>query len=478
MPENPPKPSLAALCAWCDRFTAWLLGTMLVFSPWAFGTTQTWSIQLMNAGGWALGALCLVHRGLAGNRQKSQRVSSAVAGMALLTALLLAYILASAWNASATYFPGEWRLQEHPFLSWLPHSYDAPATWKAFWNFLALASAFWATHDWLASSPDRGGESRRAPQLSSRLRLLLWIMSLNAALLALEAVVQRTSGTPNLLWFQPTHDNKDAAAQFGPFAYRSNAAQYLNLVWPVTLGFWWWLQREAWQRGKRRGLQHVLLPCVLVMAAAALYSLSRAGAGIAAMLLVAACVLLGMQRDAPLQMRIGVLSLGLLTLAAGIFVSWNTLSRRFADTWQDPLSGRAETYAIAEGMARDYPWFGTGPGTFNNLFQVYRENPEQYWPAQLHNDWLEMRITFGRVGFALILAALVIASLRWLTPGGVPRDNTFLLLTLLALTGCLAHARYDFPFQIYSIQFVFVVLAAVLFSSSRVRRSGSRGAEV
>jgi hypothetical protein len=30
------------------------------------------------------------------------------------------------------------------------------------------------------------------------------------------------------------------------------------------------------------------------------------------------------------------------------------------------------------------------------------------------------------------------------------------------MAGCLAHARYDFPFQIHSIVFLFLVLCAIL----------------
>ena len=32
--------------------------------------------------------------------------------------------------------------------------------------------------------------------------------------------------------------------QFGPYAYRANASQYFNLLWPVCLGFWWTLNRS------------------------------------------------------------------------------------------------------------------------------------------------------------------------------------------------------------------------------------------
>jgi len=150
-------------------------------------------------------------------------------------------------------------------------------------------------------------------------------------------------------------------------------------------------------------------------------------------------------------------------------LAWSSFGKRVTDTWNDPLSGRRETYALARQMAVDYPWLGTGPGTFETLFQVYRQSPDQYWPAQLHDDWLEFRITFGRVGFGLMLAALGLAMTRWVSGSGVPRDSTFLLMTTMALAGCLAHARVDFPFQIYSVEFVFVVLCAVLFTSSRPR---------
>ena len=42
-----------------------------------------------------------------------------------------------------------------------------------------------------------------------------------------------------------------------------------------------------------------------------------------------------------------------------------------------------------------------------------------------------------------------------------------MLLIWLALLGCLAEARYDFPFQIYSIVFLFLTICAVIFNLSR-----------
>src|SRR3954467_10675964 len=44
----------------CDILAGFLIQFMLVFSPWAFGTTEPWSIWTMNLCGYALGILLLV----------------------------------------------------------------------------------------------------------------------------------------------------------------------------------------------------------------------------------------------------------------------------------------------------------------------------------------------------------------------------------------------------------------------------------
>jgi O-antigen ligase len=121
----------------------------------------------------------------------------------------------------------------------------------------------------------------------------------------------------------------------------------------------------------------------------------------------------------------------------------------------------------ARPMAADYPWFGTGPGTFETVFQLYRPSLDTYWPAQLHNDWLETRITFGLLGSGLIWAALGIVLVRWFFPGGIHGGRRFMLLAWLAMAGCLLHARFDLPFQIPSIVSLFLVLCAILSVLSR-----------
>jgi O-antigen ligase len=163
--------------------------------------------------------------------------------------------------------------------------------------------------------------------------------------------------------------------------------------------------------------------------------------------------------------KLGLLILVIGVLLAGFAIGGDKLGDRMKDL---NLDGRERMYEVGRLMAAEHPVFGSGPGTFNMLFQFYRTSPDEYWPAQLHNDWLETRITFGWVGSALIAAALLtVLGRRWL-PGGIRCGWRFAALLWLALAGCLAHARYDFPLQVHSVLFLFLIVCAILFNLSRV----------
>lgn len=591
----------------CETGTEALIYLTVVFSPWAFGTTQPWAIRTMDVAGYSLGLLLALklwvrwHKGYrpakwgrndrrdegarevmdrpasastegggyqtaapdgggataAGSAERVDALSPGEAGapghrlvihrhkwrrrrrgwewrltavLTGLTAAILGYCLISAVNASATCRPQDQIFVYHEHvIKWLPHSLDDASTWAVFWDYLALACAFFAVRDWLFGKSDReqraeyvDASSRYVLRAPDRLRRLLWVMAVNGGLLALEGIAQRLEGSGDLLFVLKPRINQAAEAQFGPYAYRGNAAAYFNLLWPVCLGFWWTLQRSH-EAGRRH---HLLLLCAGLMAACPIISTSRAGAVVDFWLLTAGTAFLllsslrrvsygaerggsashesrerhrhGSRSGAEPQRSPAVLRSGapatylqrqkdavkriftiprrtrpalLLAFWAGALVlgcvfGWKALQHRWPQLPKD-YAARDDIYQQARPMATDYPVFGTGPGTFAAVFSLYRISPETYWPAQAHNDWLETRITFGWVGSALISLALVTVLVRWFLPGGFHGGRRFVALTWLALAGCLVHARYDFPFQIYSILFLFLVLCAMLSDLTR-----------
>jgi O-antigen ligase len=300
------------------------------------------------------------------------------------------------------------------------------------------------------------------------------VLAVNGLLLGIVGIVQRLEGSGKLLFLVRPEVNPDAVTQFGPYAYRANASQYFNLLWPVCLGFWWTLHRE---RGFRRSSHHLLLVCAIVMAACPIISTSRGGALITVGLAVFAAYFLSLsqffitadRRTDPSLRRRNVALLAVFFLAVlgvGYWLGWQTLAPRMEQI-DEGFAYREEMYENARPMAWDYPWYGIGPGTFEVVFQLYRLSTDTYWPAQLHNDWLETRITFGWVGLVPMLMALGTVACRWLARGGIYGGRRFVILSWLSVAGVLVHARFDFPFQIHSIVLLFLVICAILFSLSR-----------
>ena len=140
----PPKPLFplratdVQLYRFCEELTAALIYFELLFSPWAFGTTQPWSIWTMNIVGYLLGLMLFVKlairhlKGYQPTRWDSTPAKSSAAeypptrhvmhvdqasalpkltahgltlALTILTALILCYCLISAANARATYQP-------------------------------------------------------------------------------------------------------------------------------------------------------------------------------------------------------------------------------------------------------------------------------------------------------------------------------------------------------------------------------------
>ena len=270
----------------CDRLTEAVIYFMVIFSPWAFGSTQPWAVAVMNCAGGLLGWLLVgkwIIRWHSGYRparwggsaatddsgRKRRRSGTRWAGvvtvgMAVMTVLIVGYCLLSAANSAATYDEESQLFSYRKAIAWLPHSLSRADSWVSFWSALGLGCLFWAVRDWLLGKSAREKEEelddsgrfvkRRGGEVPERLRHLLWVLAINGLLLGVEGIAQRLDGGGKLLWLREPTLNKAAQAQFGPYAYRSNAAQYFNLVWPVCLGFWLTLQRTG-QYLTRRPMQ-------------------------------------------------------------------------------------------------------------------------------------------------------------------------------------------------------------------------------
>ncbi len=458
-----------------------LIVSVLVISPWAFGTTESWSINLVNSLNYALGLLLLgkhIMRIATGYRTEFWDVRGSLGTriwillMGAITFFLLCYIGVSAWNARAVYQVQEQQFVYQEFVSWLPHSYDQAKSWERFFRCLGAACFFWALRDWLLTKTDRDkAGSQVGDRVSERVRRVLWVICINATLIAVEGMMQRLTGTNKLLWLIQPEINAHNSGQFGPFAYRSNAAQLFNMVWPATLGLFLAMNRHH-LRGIGRGPETVLVLCFAILVACPFLTSSRLGAVMSCFLILVCLVIIVVRKWLTKRGSSTFWSLlFLVVLVGGIWLNWGDLVKRFTPSTGDETSGRTEIYINAKKIVADYPVFGVGAGAFGAVYQLYREDSTQYWHAYAHDDWLEARATLGRVGFGAVVSLLILAFGHGFMGVGVPLPTDLALYLGVGCMGVLLTALGDLPFQIYSLLIVFLTLLAILSSSVIPRKS-------
>lgn len=479
-----PRPGVR-LYRFADRVGGVLLLGHIAIAPWLFGATENWSILLLNVLAYAAGALmifkwffrwkigALAVEDILGKRdERLQPGTWVVRWMAGLTVLVLFYVLISALNARATYEMAADGFTYHRYVPWLPFTYDSTLTRGTFWSYLALACLFWGLRDWLLHPPRREAqESEVVLGLPPRFRALFWTITLSSTLLAVEALFQKLAGTEKLLWLRPMYAGR-AKDMFGPFAFSGNAAQYFNLAWPLILGFWWTERERArlrkWTSLKVGGAPHtILLLCTIVTAAAPIIASSAGGTLVTLAILAFSAFVFMVRRGGTWRTRCTILLVCVAVLALGGALGWDQVAPRLRTMFQTPYANPNELYANAQQMALDYPLFGIGPGTFRVLYPLYRTDLSQPWQAFLHDDWLETRVTFGWVGSMLILSLLGLALTRWFLAGGVASRWELIAMLWIAIGGCLLHAKFSFPLQVYSILGLLLTELAVLSSLSR-----------
>jgi O-antigen ligase len=473
--------------------TEFLIYAVLIFTPWAFATTEDWAINSVNTCNYVLGGFLVAKRIICkaagyhplrwsdteSGGTLSKFVTRALAG---LTAFLLGYIALSAWNARAEFMMEEMRFQYfEDSRQWLPRSYDKSSTWAAFRMYFAAACFFWAVRDWLitkskaeAQMPGENVVFDRSPKVRVkgrqeshsrfpiRLSRLFWLLCINGTLVALEGTLQRLSGTHHLLWLVRPTFNEWGWAQFGPFNYRSNGAQYLNMIWPLSLAFWWFLNRE--RRTKfGQGPDLLLLLFTGIMLAAPIIANSRGGVAVARAQVFAAIGLFAVSfRRSGWRKTAVVACIFMLVVGLTAWMQWKALQDRLRENTFNTLNGRTEIYENSERIAHDFPLWGSGAGTFLAMYNLYRANPSQRWFAQAHNDYLETRVTLGAIGFFAVLACVILVFAHPLAGRGIPVSGHFIQFLWTAAGGCLLHAKFDFPFQIYSLLLLFLTLCAIL----------------
>ena len=265
----------------------------------------------------------------------------------------------------------------------------------------------------------------------------------------------------------------------GTFVNPNDLAYLFEIALAVAFAWGWW--------GVRRGVRERSVERVLLLGAGPLalwialfvgvvFTKSRAGllAVGAGTLLQAALLALAGRRWSLIAWSVGLLGVG--AAGATALSATPAFERLFATSvYEVALGARSRVASLGLALWSEFPWTGTGLGTFRDAFMTIRppDFAADTW-NHAHNDYVELLVTVGVVGAGAIgcgLAALCARLLRVLRDGRRSEDRAAGLAALGALGAVGVHEAFDFGLAIPAI---FVTLAVVCGASAAARVAAPR----
>jgi O-antigen ligase len=262
----------------------------------------------------------------------------------------------------------------------------------------------------------------------------------------------------------------------GTFLNRNQFAGYLLMVIPLSVGFLF--SREAMQIGRFKGWRERLVSldgktlligfCVVVMILGLLFSASRMG--ISSLLL--SFTLLSLLMRSPSKehrfSRTSILILGLALLWAA-WIGLDTVISRFFTSSED-FKGRWEFWVNTFQIFKDFPIFGSGLGTFTQVFPMYRSFHLIGIATHAENDFLQLASEVGIVGIGLLLILFLfllykaIVGTRSLSHRGSGRYLG--MGGLVAILALMFHSIVEKNIQVPSNAFLYTILWAIVLRIS------------
>ena len=272
------------------------------------------------------------------------------------------------------------------------------------------------------------------------------------------------------------------ASVTGTFFNSNYFAGYLLMVIPLSVGFLF--SREATQISRLRGWREHLVSLdgktlllgfgTIVMILGLLFSASRMGI---LSLLFSFTLLRFLFRNSSKEhsrfSRTSILILG-LALLWGAWIGLDAVISRFLDTSED-FRLRSVFWVNTFQIFKDFPIFGSGLGTFAQVFAMYRSFHLIGIATHAENDFLQLASEVGIVGIGLLLILFffffykAISGIRFLSPREPGR-----YIGMSGLVGTLAlmfHSLVERNLQVPANAFLYTMLWAIILRVSVKKRS-------
>jgi O-antigen ligase len=209
---------------------------------------------------------------------------------------------------------------------------------------------------------------------------------------------------------------------------------------------------------------------VALVLAALLFSRSRAGIGCGLAAFGATSLAL-VWSAATLRVRVALAAVAGVAFLLAAYAGLTPIVERFSpDDLSLGYEGRARLAIAAFKAGLDFLPFGSGLGTFGDVFQRYQGEGLVGYIDHAHNDYAEAFVDLGLAGVAVIVLMAVAIFGRWaaIASGSLSRSLGMLQVAAgFSVLALAAHGAFDFNFHIPANAIYFAFLAAVFFYEPR-----------
>jgi len=462
-----------------DKSIKLLLIGLILFTPIAFGSMELWAFSLMELGILLIMILWAIQTGIVRFSASEEPVHSALGTrhsalpmilFALFLLLILFQLLPLPSGILKILSPKTFAIRSalslEPSASSFPLSFFPLLTQIEFFKWLTLAGLFLFLMSW------------RPLEQSDRTQKQLLVAVMTAGVLeSLYGMFEFFSGHRHIL--HVAAENLVSAAT-GTFLNRNYFAGYLLMVIPLSMGFLF--SREANRAGRSMGWRHWISSLdgktlligfgVMVMILGLLFSASRMG--ILSLLLAFTLISLFFRspRGKRSFSRGSILILGLAVLWAAWIGLDAVISRFF--TASEGLEGRWVFWVNTFQIFKDFPIFGSGLGTYLQIFPMYRSFHTQGFVSHAENDFLQLASEVGVIGFGLLSVLFFYHFMKALSGIRSLSDHEpGRFLAIGGLVGILAlmfHSLVERNIQVPSNAFLYTFIFALVLRVAPVRR--------
>ncbi len=459
-----------------SRFSKAILFFLILFTPLAFGTVESWSyavMEILTATAFLSFVICLV-------RKKEDLY--AVPGMVPLL-LFLAYILFQLVPLPPFVVeflsPGAFLIQEKAYTltdthSWMTLSVNHKAGLSEFFRYGTYVMVYLLTVQLLKEK--------------DTLQAMVLVIAVFGGLLAFSSILQFYLTKDMALWFRYSPEN---SIVMGPYVNHNHYAGLMEMIFPIVLALFFFYRPRIGKTSFFRGIAeilsqekaniHILIgSSALLILVSIFVSLSRGAMISTALSLVLFFFLLLKRKISQGNTTLVIGIVVLATLAIGWF-GWDQILDRFAKLKNAQgvvYETRLDFWKDSSNIIQNFKLTGSGLGTFAHIYPPYKSLIDDRTLAHAHNDYIELLVEGGVISFALI-AAFLITWFRKTYKAFLGRRDAFSIYlymgSLTAMTAILIHSVTDFNLHIGAngLWFFFVAGLGVSFANTNIRRTNT-----